>query len=321
MGCYFRFVIILFSFFLLVADVAFSGPIRIAIPSFSNNTDDQNLDFLREKLADMLAEKLANSEEIEVIKRGRMKEVTKEMTLPQVADGKESMRLRVGRILGAEKMVYGYILQIELGKSPLYKLSIQMENTRSGAVTNEWSTTGKLPDLSAMVTVLAGNISDYMKQETAIRDLTELVHTNPAFKIELWTDKKRYRIGDQITIYFRSEKDCYLTLIDITTSGKFYILFPNSYEKNNFIESGKTYSIPAARHPFAITVGEPRGFERLKAIATLENVDLTKTRPGKGNQVFTRLRKPVKVIRALNIVLADTKKLIWADAYCEVIIE
>lgn len=313
--------LIFFSFLFLMPHIIFSAPMRIAIPSFKNSTGDIRLDFLREDLADRLSEKLLSIEEIELIERKRLKEVLKEMVLHQTGAVKESMVSRMGKLLGTEKFLYGNILQVELGQKPTYKLSIRMVNVESGQVVKSWSNSGKLSDFTAMVSLLAGEILNYVKWEVALRNLAELTQTEPPFKLELWTDKKRYKVGETVTIYFRSEKDCYLTLIDITTSGKFYILFPNRYATDNYIKADKTYTLPGPDHPFAITVGEPKGFERLKAIATLDYVDLTKTKVEQGKQLFVNLSDPSKATRDLNLVITNTPKLTWSDAYHEVIIE
>lgn len=318
---YFQITMILFFFFFLGTGTSWAGPMRIAIPSFKNNTGDQKLDFLREELPDRLIEKLRLIKDIEIVERETLKEILKDMMLQQPIKDKESLASRIGKLLCVQGLLYGDIIQTELGETPIYKLNVQMVDTESGRAVNEWFSSGELSDFPAMVTILSGKISDYVKQKVAIRNLTELIHLNPPFKIELWTDKKRYRIGEKLIIYFRSEKDCYLTLIDMTTSGKFYILFPNLYTADNYIKAGKVYSIPGLHHTFSITVGEPRGFERLKAIATLENVNLINTRVWEGKQIFVNLLEPTKAIRGIKVIITTTPKLTWSDAYHEVIIE
>ncbi len=116
--------------------------------------------------------------------------------------------------------------------------------------------------------VLLGNIfSPVLGQEetkpqsgkTAIRPVTD-------FNIEVWIDKgcgKSYTEGENITIYFKSNKDCYLTLFDLTPGGRIRLLFPNRYEKNNFLEANKVHTIPPG---FVVT--PPPGKEMIRAIAT-----------------------------------------------------
>ncbi len=49
--------------------------------------------------------------------------------------------------------------------------------------------------------------------------IANLKQDKPGFHIDIWTDKKRYRIGEEIRFYFRTSRDCYLTLIDHETNG------------------------------------------------------------------------------------------------------
>jgi len=319
-----RYLIILmifFSLFIMTADIVCASALRIAIQTFTNDTGDEKLDFLTDTLPDRLSEKLLEVEEIELVERKRIKEVLSEMQLHQTGAVDERTVSRLGKLLGAEKLLYGNIFLTELGRKPEYKLSIRMVDVESSRLVKSWSSSGKQSDFVAMVTAVAGGMANYIKSEVALRNLAQLIQTKPPFKIELWTDKKRCKIGETITIYFRSEKDCYLTLIDITTSGKLYVLFPNHYATDNHIKAGRTYTIPGPDHPFVITIGEPKGFERLKAIATLNSVDLWKTKVGKDKQLFINMPDPSKATRGLNIVITNIPKLTWSDAYHEVIIE
>ncbi len=102
--------------------------------------------------------------------------------------------------------------------------------------------------------------------------LTQLVamhNDSPPFRIHLWTNKQDFRKGDNITFSFRTDRDCYLTLVDISTDGELNVIFPNCYHKDNYVRAGKTYTIPGPDYGFEFEVGGPTGIERVKAIATL----------------------------------------------------
>jgi len=119
------------------------------------------------------------------------------------------------------------------------------------------------------------------------RKLKGIKQARSTFRIELWTERKggikdkdikirekKYRIGDRIVLYFRSERDCYLTLFNIGTSGNLIVLFPNYLVQNNFIRANKIYSIPREGYPFEYELSGPRGIEKIKAIATTTRHDL-----------------------------------------------
>ncbi len=115
--------------------------------------------------------------------------------------------------------------------------------------------------------VLLGNIfSPVLAQDDTRASSKIAIRPVPDFNIEVWIDKgcgKSYTVGENITIYFKSNKDCYLTLFDYTPGGGIRLLFPNRYEKNNFLEANKVHTIPPG---FVVTL--PPGKEMIRAIAT-----------------------------------------------------
>lgn len=95
------------------------------------------------------------------------------------------------------------------------------------------------------------------------------------FLVKLWTSRKSYRVGDPLRIFFYSERDCYLNLIDFGTSGRARVIFPNRYQRDNFVRGGTVIEIPGRRgDDFRYTVSGPTGTERLKAIATRDKLKL-----------------------------------------------
>ena len=79
----------------------------------------------------------------------------------------------------------------------------------------------------------------------------------------------QYRIGDKIIVHFSASCDCYLTLLNIGTSGRLTILFPNALHKSNMIRANEFYEIPSKEYGFAYELQGPPGIEKLKAIATM----------------------------------------------------
>ena len=48
-------------------------------------------------------------------------------------------------------------------------------------------------------------------------------------KAELWTDQQFYKIGEPRVINFRASQDCYVTLLDVGTSGNVHLLYPSRF--------------------------------------------------------------------------------------------
>lgn len=58
------------------------------------------------------------------------------------------------------------------------------------------------------------------------------------------TTKKEFRSGDRIKLNLKSNKDGYLYLINVGSTGASRVLFPHSDHIDNFIKANETYSVP-----------------------------------------------------------------------------
>lgn len=138
----------------------------------------------------------------------------------------------------------------------------------------------------------------------AIKSLAGLDNPAPPFAVEVWANRAgnqetldqapdeklvQARVGDLLRFNLRADKDCYLTLINLGTSGKITVLFPNQYRPDGFIQGGKVYQTGTKGElPFQIRATGPAGRELVKAIATLEPLDLSSLRMGEAGGAGTR---------------------------------
>ena len=147
--------------------------------------------------------------------------------------------------------------------------------------------------------------------------IANLKQDNPDFDIDIWTDKKRYHIGEEIRFHFRSDRDCYLTLIDYDPNGNVTVLFPNRYYQNNFIRAGKTYTIPGSEYGFKLNIEPPPGIEKIKAIATTEPLSLFNLDFAK-DFFPTVERSNTRGMRGITIALDNLPKFNWAENTCTI---
>jgi hypothetical protein len=77
-----------------------------------------------------------------------------------------------------------------------------------------------------------------------------------------------YRIGDQVRIRFWANTSCYLTLINVGTSGLSRTIFPNRIHVDSYIAGRVVHEIPDPAHEFIFRLNGPPGIERIRAIAT-----------------------------------------------------
>ena len=79
---------------------------------------------------------------------------------------------------------------------------------------------------------LIENLSPHLKNAYIVKRLIALKNPNPSFRVKVWVDKMEdvlYHIGDTITFKFKSDRDCYLTLLNVGTTGTVTVLYPNKY--------------------------------------------------------------------------------------------
>jgi TPR repeat protein len=113
--------------------------------------------------------------------------------------------------------------------------------------------------------------------ESLTRDLTieqkrvaDFALPESDLKVTAWVDRKdeSYRAGDTVQLFVKANRDSYITVIDVGTSGKVHILFPNRHHTDNRVLAHQVLEIPGPDAPYRIRVGGPAGHELIKVIAT-----------------------------------------------------
>ncbi|MGB5107589.1 MAG: DUF4384 domain-containing protein [Candidatus Zixiibacteriota bacterium] len=89
--------------------------------------------------------------------------------------------------------------------------------------------------------------------------------------VDIWTDKddgSNYYEGDNIIIYFRASRDCFVTIYDLDTRGNINLIFPAEPGDNNFIQGDEIYMIPDQGDDFDFTLEGPPGNETIQIVAS-----------------------------------------------------
>jgi len=128
--------------------------------------------------------------------------------------------------------------------------------------------------------------------------------------------KPQHRIGDNVVVSFEASRDCYLTLLNIGTSGKLTILYPNALHPDNRAKGGSVYRIPAPEYGFEYRLQGPPGVEKLKAIATLERVELLESNFAPDGSPFRTVRaeQGARDIAIIKKNVAEIPAADWAEA-------
>lgn len=183
----------------------------------------------------------------------------------------------------------------------------------------KFQTIGLMSALVLLVAVVPWAVGQQLSSKEA-KDLCveaqRIVNEQPPFKIELWTEegRPRYGIGDSVTFLFKAERDCYVTLIDIGTSGKVTKIFPNVWHDSNFVKAGQVYRIPPPSQQFRFKIEGPGGMEYVKAIATLDplqSIAKAQIIP-KGN--FAQFQQPALLLKDIGTELVAAGAQRWSEA-------
>lgn len=95
--------------------------------------------------------------------------------------------------------------------------------------------------------------------------------------IEVWTNKEEgatYGQGENLVIYFRANRDCWVTIYDLDTHGNLNILFPFDTDDEHYVEANVVYTIPDYYDDYVLRVNGPPGMEYLQAVASLNYFDV-----------------------------------------------
>ena len=141
-------------------------------------------------------------------------------------------------------------------------------------------------------------------------------------KVRAWVDQKNstYRLKEMVTFYVKANKDCYITLLDIGTTGAATVIFPNSLHRNNYIKAGDILTIPKEADSFRFKAIGQRGKEIVKVIATLTREEIIPEVYLQPAGYFKAVTKDLSVVAShINSVLNDRRNPIEWDEYAKVL--
>ncbi len=158
--------------------------------------------------------------------------------------------------------------------------------------------------------------SETEKKDIVVGEMSKIRQDNPDFKIRLKPVSKtgKFHVGDQVAFEVTSNKDAYITIIDVGTSGKAHVIFPNKWNKNNKIRKGKVYRIPGTDAEYSFKLRGPAGTNYVKAIATLKPVEfLPREVLADAEEGFAEIKSPDKVAKDISVELGKQDKKGWAE--------
>lgn len=171
----------------------------------------------------------------------------------------------------------------------------------------------------------AAESSDTSKQAAGAKKTKDIVvdqvskirNDNADFKVEIAPvgGKKKYRVGDELELKFKTNKDAYVTVIDIGTSGKVRRLFPNKWRKDNRVDKDTWYRIPQGKSDYVLKVKGPEGVNFIKVIATRDRFDFVpRSAIEEGEGPFAEVKEPETAVKDIAVELKKRNKDGWTEA-------
>jgi len=115
-----------------------------------------------------------------------------------------------------------------------------------------------------------------LKAEAAAKNLADMENPAQSFSvdIELEGGKTSFGIGEKVSFHATSDRDGYLTLVDLGTDGTVVMLFPNQHQPAMRITAGETLSFPTEEMGFDLQIFPPAGRGMVRAFVTPEPLDI-----------------------------------------------
>ena len=125
---------------------------------------------------------------------------------------------------------------------------------------------------------------------------------------------RTYKKGDNVVLKVKTTEDAYLWVFDTGTSGKVHQIYPNRFQKNNFVAGGKTLTIPPEDAKYALAVSYPKGAELITVVASRDKTPITPAQvdsSGSAGPFRVLPGSAMSVAKDLSVTLRE-KKTPWA---------
>ena len=105
----------------------------------------------------------------------------------------------------------------------------------------------------------------------------------------------------------KTDTDCHLTLINVDGSGKGTVIFPNAFQKKNFIQAGHHFQFPGADAPFQFRLKD-HGVEKVIALCNAKGGKVDTIAHDFNTRKFTQLGDYEKFVTRAIVVEAAKKE-------------
>jgi TolB-like protein len=143
----------------LAATLVMAGPITLTVGDFQVESDNPSHRFLGKGLSRLVSAELGKSPNIKLIEREKLQKILEEQELSLSGLADESRQMEIGRLLAAEYIVFGEV--IDMGNAVL--LSLRMSDVSTGELVWQETTTEKLESYDFIGAFFARSILAHLR--------------------------------------------------------------------------------------------------------------------------------------------------------------
>ena len=139
--------------------------------------------------------------------------------------------------------------------------------------------------------------------------------TNP-LRVVAWVDHEdnTYGLGERLQLFVQSNKDAYVTVLNVAPNGDTAVLFPNEHQPDNQVPANAVMRIPGRESGTALVVSEPVGAELIKVLASTSSRPVFEAAELGRAGVFQRvIPSAAETARMLQVVVTDDRGGEWDD--------
>lgn len=87
-------------------------------------------------------------------------------------------------------------------------------------------------------------------------------------KVNINLNKQLLKVGENLRLQVTASKDCYLRVYHYSAENKVTLIYPNPYQKDNYIKANTPTLLPPKGGSFQFTMQKPTGNEIIKAVVS-----------------------------------------------------
>lgn len=94
--------------------------------------------------------------------------------------------------------------------------------------------------------------------------------------VTVWTDRvdATFRIGEPLAIHVRPDRDAHITVVNIGSSGRATVLFPNQFQRDTRVRAGQVLTLGGPGAGYQIVPQGPAGVELVHVVASTRPLTL-----------------------------------------------